>query len=624
MVSEVNDVMVFLAAHPPFNHLEESQLALLSENTLTGFSRAGDELKLQGDDARPAPGVVVLRSGSMELRSLSGELLDRLSAGDYLVPDHHIVDDALGGSVYVLEDSLYYEVPSKVLDSLRAASPQLDQLFLDEKPHLRMASSSRKVSLDHTVDAVFPGTKVSDYMSPHIVFAEADTSILEAAKIMQQNGISSLLIKQGDELSGIITDRDFRNRVLSQGVSDSQPISSVMTTAPLYIAPEQPLSDAELTMMSENIRNLPVVSNGETVGMISLSDILRASNIEPLPLVHAFGRSSSVDDMERHSREIPELVARLIERDTRAVEVGKILTTFADAMTRRLIRLAQNELGEAPGAYAWMAFGSQARQEQVLGSDQDNALLLADDTADSDMAYYAALAAFVNEGLDRCGMPYCPGEVMAKNPKWCMRLGDWQAQFSNWIEQPSPDALMHASIFFDMRHIDGDANLTQTLHASVLRKAESNTIFHAMMNENAQQHTPPLGFFKTFVLETDGDHNQTLELKKRGTIPIVDIARNCALAAGIDAVNTLERLHALPQTGGMSFELAESLVDAHEFIAGIRLEAQASEIRHGRKPDNHLDPDALSPLVRHQLKDAFTVVREAQQAMTARFGGGAL
>lgn len=183
---------------------------------------------------------------------------------------------------------------------------------------------------------------------------------------------------------------------------------------------------------------------------------------------------------------------------------------------------------------------------------------------------------------------------------------------------------MHSSIFFDMRPIYGNADYVAELQAYVLPRAQKNTIFLAMLCDNALSHSPPLGFFKTFVLQTDGDHKNILNLKKRGTIPIVDIAREYALSAANAALNTIDRLRAVHEAGAMSREMAYSLVDAHEFIAGLRLQAQSKQFSAGTKVDNYLNPTELSPLVRHQLKDAFNVVREAQAAMRVRFGGGIL
>lgn len=630
MVSETGDVQTFLAQHPPFNHLSEKQLEFTSKNIFVAFSRSGSELQPNhsGDDTYKV-GMLIVRSGSLELRTDKDILIDRLSEGDYLIPGLLARDTENSTHIIVLEDCLYYELTDNAFQTLSAGSSEIASLSEDDKTRLTYVQSIVTDSdLHHHADQLskdaYLTQQVKDNMSSGVVSASPQTSIREAAQLMKENHVSSLLIKDGKSLVGIITDRDLRIRVLAEGVSDSEMIEQVMTRSPMCIDVSSRLHDAQLKMMSEGVHHLPVLQEEDPVGIITPSDILRANNIEPLSLVRAINRALNVDDIRLASEGIPALVVRLIERDVRAVEVGKIITTLSDSITRRLLILSEQKFGKPPCDYAWLAFGSQARQEQVLGSDQDNGMLLPDDIAERDVAYFKDFSGFVNDGLDACGMPYCPGEIMARNEKWRMSLKGWQACFSRWIEEPSPKAVMHSSIFFDMRHIAGSSTLTKALRAYVLERAQSNTIFLAMMCENALLHSPPLGFFKTFVLESDGDHNNTLELKKRGTIPIVDIARNYSLSAGLKPLNTIERLQAMEKAGVMSREMAYSLIDAHEFIAGIRLEAQGKQYRAGVKVDNYLDPTDLSALVRHQIKDAFHVVRDAQSAMKVRFGGGVI
>jgi CBS domain-containing protein len=630
MVSETGDVQTFLAQHPPFNHLSEKQLEYAGDNIYVAFSKSGNELRLNARaEGMPAAGMLIVHSGSIEVRDNQGALIDRLSSGDYLVTSVLYADRENVPRVIVLEDCLYYELSDTAFRSLVASSEELaavcktepgvspDSVDQGEEPLSR--PNERRVAGAGNLTQY-----VREAMSKVIVSAEPNMSIHEAAALMKKHHISSLLIKSGEQLAGIITDRDFRIRVLAEGVADSKPIGSVMTRDPMCISVDSELNDAQLKMMSEGIRHLPVVDGDALVGMISQTDILRANNIEPISLIHAINRAESVEALSDVADEIPALIVKLVARDTRAIEIGKILTTLSDGVTRRLITLAENEFGEPPCDYAWLAFGSQARQELTLVSDQDNALLLPDETGKDDAAYFQDFCTFVNDGLDRCGMPYCPGEIMAKNEKWRMTLADWKKTFSGWIEEPSPKAVMHSSIFFDMRHVQGNAALAMELRDYVLERAQNNTIFLAMMCDNALLHSPPLGFFKTFVLETDGDHNNTLNLKKRGTIPIVDIARNYALSIGVNALNTIDRLYEINRAGAMSKEMSYSLIDAHEFIAGLRLETQGKQYSPGSRVDNYLDPKELSPLVRHQLKDAFNVVRDAQTAMKARFGGGVL
>ena len=628
MVSEAGDVQLFLSEHPPFDHLSDNQLEYASANIYVAFSKSGSELKLESTAPESPPvGMVIVRSGSLEVRDDEGVLIDRLSSGDYLVPSVLNSNTDKVARVHVLEDCLYYELADSAFQSLSASSKEMAALSETDK-----SRSARSVYTDDdwsykaeaSREGICLGQCVKDTMSNVIIFASPETTIREAAQLMKQHHISSLLIKDDQRLVGIVTDRDFRIRVLAEGVADSDAIATVMTPDPMCIELDSLVQEAQLKMMAEGIRHLPVVDDHRPVGMISQTDVLRANNIEPISLIHSIKRVKDVTALSKVAAEIPDLVVKLVARDTRAIEVGKIITPLSDAITKRLLTLAAEQFGSPPCEYTWLAFGSQARQELALGSDQDNGLLFPDSIRDEDRMYFKDFAIFVNNGLALCGMPHCPGGIMAKTDKWRMTLQEWKNCFTHWIEEPAPKAVMHSSIFFDMRPVSGNTELVEELQEYVVRKAKTNTIFMAMMCDNALLHSPPLGFFKTFVLETDGDHNHELGLKKRGTIPIVDIARNYALSAGLSQVNTIDRLHAIQQVSSMSREMAYSLIDAHEFIAAIRLEAQGKQHSAGLKASNYLDPKELSPLVRHQLKDAFNVVREAQTAMKARFGGGVI
>ena len=629
MVSETSDVQNFLTQHPPFNNLSEAQLDYASANIFIAFSKSGSELSLTDPvEGAHKVGMIIVRSGSMEVRNEKDELVDRLSTGDYLLADTVINKDKGPSKIIVLEDCLYYELTDYALWSLSASNGEIAALGenddkRDVQQPLNEALFPTEVAVGHMVDDSYLSKQVSEAMSAHIINVTPEASIRDAAVVMKQHRISSLLIQQGEKLVGILTDRDLRSRVLAKGVDDSEAVAAVMTKSPGCIDADSHLYDAHLKMLSEGVHHLPVFRHAVPVGILTLSDIMRANNAEPLSLISAINRADTVDELSSAAENLPGLVVKLVERDARAVEIGKIITSFSDGITKRLIKLAERKFGEPPCDFSWLAFGSQARQEQVLGSDQDNGLLLPDGI-DVDDKYFRQLAEFVNDGLNSCGIPYCPGEIMAKTDKWRQPLGIWKTYFAKWIEEPTPKAVMHSSIFFDMRHIAGSIELTAELREYVLGRAESNTIFLAMMCDNALSHSPPLGFFKTFVLESDGDHNNTLDLKKRGTIPVVDIARNYALSASLKPLNTIERLQAMQESGVMSKEMVGSLIDAHEFIAGIRLEAQGKQYRANIEVDNYLDPKGLSTLVRHQLKDAFNVVRDAQSAMRTRFGGGVI
>jgi CBS domain-containing protein len=309
----------------------------------------------------------------------------------------------------------------------------------------------------------------------------------------------------------------------------------------------------------------------------------------------------------------------MVAADARASETHRILTQIGDAITRRLIDLAWAEFARdgveaPPGGYCWVAFGSQAREEHALGSDQDNALVLGDSLSSSDPAL-RRLSLSVCEGLEACGYPRCEGDIMAAVDRWRQPVSAWRRQFSKWIREPTKDAVMHGSIFFDMRAIHGDASLVNELEDHVAREIAARPLFLAHLAREAMVRRPPLGFFGQLVVEHGGEHGSTLDLKHRGLIPIVDMARVHGLEAGCRSANTPVRLTYASERGGLSESGRSELLDAFECIGGVRLRLHARSITQGKSVSNYLDPTELSPAERGPLKDAFSVVSTLQRAM---------
>ena len=610
-VTTQDDQKLFVSQCPPFNHLSEEALNRALKKLKIGHEKAGASLSMER-----YPGIILIRSGSLELRNESGSLIDKMSASNCFIFSGLTVNQA--ASAHCLEDCLLYFFPIVVLDDLGDERSTIDDFF-HATEHARLSrvldSRERNYCLNQ---------RVAELMVNDPIHVQADESIRAAAQRMSEAKISSLIVVKNGELAGIVTDRDLRSRVLAAGVDPDKSISEVMTLTPKTIRRSQTVYEAQLLMMTENIHHLPVMSGSAPVGIITLNDFVRAQNSEPIYLIHAINRAKTVEQIEDRCRALPELIDKMIRANVRAHEIGRIITSITDAVTKQLIFLARKEYGELPCKYAWVVFGSQARADQMLGSDQDNGLILERELSDSESAHVESVARFVNDGLDRSGLKYCPGGIMAMNEKWRQSLSVWKGYFAHWIVEPDPKALMHASIFYDIRHVDGVSALTNELKEFVAKEATKNSIFHARMAENTLQSTPPLGFFKQFVLEKDGNHRAVLDLKHRGTVPIVAMARLYCLAEGVAAVNTVDRLKALEKQKIISSEQSRNLCDAHEFIAGLRLENQSRQIQQSETVSNSLDPKTLSPLVRHQLKDAFAVVAESQRSLKMRFGHGTI
>lgn len=611
-VSNFRDIVDFLATFPPFDQVERSDLESVVSRISVAYIKAGEKI----DVNKSAPCLQVIRTGSIEVRSKNGRFLDRLSAGGCFGYGPLLTGDESSRQFIVQEEGLVYLIPSKDFVFLRHTYSQFDYFFARET---RKRAELQSNAVTHDLDL---SLNIERIMQTNTVTTNADTTICQAAQKMTQERVSSVMITEGDQLIGIITDRDIRSRVVAENRDLSLPIRSVMTTSPVSLSPNETVHEAYITMMSHGIHHLPVTENGCPVGMLTISDLMRSRNSEPLFLIKAINRAQSVNELKELSTRFPHLIENLILADIQADEIGRIITSLTDSVTTRLQHMAKEKYGAPPCGYCWLAFGSQGRKEQTLNSDQDNSLLLEDEATDNDIEYFLTFAKFVCDGLNECGVRHCPGDIMAMNPEWCLRLTDWKKKFFRWADEPEPKALMHASIFYDMRLLSGDPNLYAQLQSEIFQRVKGRTIFLAGMLENLLKTSPPLGFFKTFVLERDGDHNSVLDLKHRGTIPIVDLARLYCLSEGITTSNTLDRLRKLKELKVLHHETADNLIDAHEFIANIRLENQQKQAAEGLKVTNNLDPNQLSPLVRHQLKDSFSVVRESQQAARIRFGRG--
>lgn len=449
------------------------------------------------------------------------------------------------------------------------------------------------------------------------------TPIVDAAKVMSEHRVSSVLISENDHLWGLITDRDLRNRVVAANIDTSRPIADIATRSPMTIDVTSPAFEALLLMARHAIHHVPVLDGQRIAGMITATDLTERQSTSAVHLASEIYKQATVEGLQASAAKIGRLQQSLASAEASAYSTGHIITAMTDAITVRLLQLGEQKLGPAPVDYVWVAAGSQARAEQTAKSDQDNCMVI-DDAYDEARhgAYFKALAQFVCDGLNACGYVYCPGDMMAMTDTWRQPRRQWAEYFRRWTGQPDPKALMLTCVFFDLRAIHGKAKLLDDLRREVLNQTKGNTIFLAYMVGNALQHQPPLGMFKGISTIRSGEHKGMIDMKHTGVVPIVDLARVYALAGGHESVNTSDRLASAAAGGAISEERARDLRDALEFLAFTRIQHQARQIATGLKPDNFLNPDEISNFERTQLKDAFLLVQSLQNVLGQRYQAG--
>ncbi|MFK5635035.1 MULTISPECIES: DUF294 nucleotidyltransferase-like domain-containing protein [unclassified Ornithinimicrobium] len=608
---ELAEVRDFLAEHPPFDVLPPEVLAGLPARCSLRYARRGSTVLRAG---QLNDRLFVVRSGAVDI-SDDGQLVDRVGAGGSFGMSALIERAPTRYDVTAREDTLLLTLPREDFDELVERHPAVAVHFAAAH-HGRIRTALSQLQQARRGSAVFR-TSVRDLPRVAPVVAGPDVTITEAAQIMAREAVSCLLLMEQGRLVGIITDRDLRRRVLAVGLSPERPVREVMTPDPVTVSSRALALEVMLEMTGRNIHHLPVVDEaGAVVGLVTTTDLVRLERSNPVYLVTDLARQQDPDGVIALSRRIPRVVDQLVGEDASAEDIGRVATALTDAVTVRLLELAEADLGPAPGGYAWATLGSAAREELAMGGDQDHALVLADD-ADPQDPWWAALAERVTEGLEAVGMRRCDGDVMATNPQWRMTASQWRSRFARWTHEPHPDAVLQAAIFYDMRALHGEVSLVERLREEVVPMGGRSELLLAHLTGQAARMRPPIGFFRGFVLEDAGEHRDTLDIK-RGIAAIVQLARVHALRAGSLALPTTARLTAAHARGMIGAETATDLTDALELMSYLRLRHQVKQVRDGLTPDNRIDPHRLGSLERRHLRDAFQIVRSAQHGLSTR------
>lgn len=617
VVSELHDVREFLAGRPPFVSLPDAALDDLPRRVSVRYLRRGGGFPPA--DADPA-GLFVLRKGAVEVRDGSGALADKLAEGDIYDPCATEPTEQQPRSGVATEDTLIYVIDGRTIGLLRRQHPEFDRNFdrtiVDHLQGLRDAATEGPCA-----GASLLRLRVRDLVAREPVTASPALTVREAAALMTRERVSSLLVAEGGQLQGIVTDRDLRSRCVAAGLDGSTPLAQVMTAAPLAVSPDAYAFEALLIMSHRRIHHLPVTDGNTLHGLVSTHDLLRAQSTNPLYLADRVGRCRTVEALREVVGEVSNLHLQLTAAQATAQQLGQAVTAVCDAVTRRLVDLACEHLGPPPVPCAWVATGSQGRGELTPCSDQDNAILL-DDAFEIQThgEYFTALARIVNEGLHASGYVRCPGNVMASNPAWRQPVAAWIGYFREWLQRTDHKNVTLAANFFDMRTVWGDDGLRRRLMATILPECPPARVFLAYLAGHALGNQPPLGFFRNFVVARSGAHEGKVDMKKCGLLPVVDLARYYALSAGIDTVPTQQRLCDARDRGDLTADGAESLQAAFEFIWRLRARQQAAQMRAGANIDNYLAPDALTTLERRNLRDAFSAIATMQRAVSAAHG----
>jgi len=604
MAKQVED---FLNTSAPFDVLDKEQKLELVKHTELVYLTADNVGDLQKGDAS----LYLIQNGQFSVQD-SDAPLRHLSEGDYF------------GYVNIMENrnfplSISVDSPGLVYCFKASAVAPLFELpairnFFDG---LRNNALQNHAISDSNSMWLYKG--LEDVINKSPVSVDVETSITMAAQIMTNQKVSSLLVTREDKLIGIITDRDLRSRVVAASLDTHLPVSQIMTTNPAQITENRTLFDALALMTERNIHHLPVIDQQTLVplGMVTASDIIRHQRGNVLFIIGELSKAENLYELTRLSWQLPHYFSAHAKKAGDYDIAGKILSQATDIMTRKLIGFFQQANGKAPMMFAWLVYGSQAREDQTMGSDQDNGLLLAQRPNKAQAEYFAKMAEYVCNGLAKCGIKLCDGNIMASNPDLRLSLDEAIEEAKRWVKAPTKDAIMHFNIFLDVRCAAGDVSLFKQLQRKRAPLMQQN-MFLAALTRNSNEISVPLSMFQKFIYEKGRKEKDVIDLKTRAVALINNIARIYALADGVTLPNTLARLEALSSNSQLSKRDATNLRDIWLFLNRLRWRHQLEN----KVTDNRVSISSLSSIEKHQLKAAFKAIERTNQAMVMKFSGG--
>ncbi|UBM25708.1 DUF294 nucleotidyltransferase-like domain-containing protein [Pseudomonas sp. p1(2021b)] len=629
VLQNIQGTLQFLQRFPPFNQMEHSHLAYLVEQCQLRFYASGESIIKPADG--PVEHFYIVKQGRVvgerqhvtkpgvetTFEITSGECFPLAALlGERATRTEHLAGEdtfclQLNKSAFIRVFSL--SEPFRDF-ALRGVSSLLDQVNQQVRQRA-VETLGTQYSLN---------TPLGELAMRHPVVCAPQTPLREAVRSMHEQQVGSIVIVDPQRHPiGIFTLRDLRQVVADASAELTAPIERYMTPQPFYLSPQASAFDAAMAMTERHIAHVCLVDNQRLCGVVSERDLFSLQRVDLVHLARTIRHAPRLENLVSLRGEIGQLVERMLAHGASSTQITQIITLLNDHTVCRVIELALAERGDPGVPFSWLCFGSEGRREQTLHTDQDNGILFeAADAAEAEAirARLLPLAQYINQCLAQCGFTLCKGNVMAGNPDLCLSRSEWARRFSGFIREASPENLLGSSIYFDLRVVWGDESGCEQVRRTLLEQVADNRIFQRMMADNALRQRPPVGRLREFVLTRQGnDKAATLDLKVQGLTPFVDGARLLALAHGIKACNTLERLRHLVARGIIDPLDGAAYEEAYHFIQQTRMQQHQRQSRDNLPYSNRLDPDSLNHLDRRILRESLRQAQRLQSSLALRY-----
>ena len=622
----------FLKHYPPFSCISYESLLEIAKTCQVLYLEKNQTLFKINNATHSF--FYVVASGAVGLSVTSDAddvLIDKCDEGDILGLRPFFAKNNYLMTAKAREESIIYAIPIETFKPYVIANPEVLSFLLES-----FASNTRNPYDKNNKGKLISENVIYNDQSSEIQYyqpikytsnpitASPNDIVKFVAQTMSSSKIGSMIIHENRKPIGIVTDKDLRSKIATGLYSIDVTIDKIMSSPVITVADNLSIAEAQIIMLKNNVSHLCVTKDGSTdseiTGIITEHDIVVAQANNPGVLLKQSKRAQKSADLKEVREKLADLIQHSLDKNVPINHIGSIVGEINLAITKRAIELAIEKIGTPPPAqFAWMNIGSQGRKEQLLLTDQDNAIVFEDvpeDKYDTVKQYFIELAEKVTKTLNKVGYEYCPAEMMASNPLWCKSISDWQNQFKGWIINPADKDVLQNTIFFDYDFVYGNESLVDAITKTIHEETHENQLFFAYLGADALKNPPPLGFFRQFLVESDGEHKDTFDLKGRALMPLIDAARILSLSKGIkNTANTISRYAKLAELEPQNAPIYEACGDAFAELLKFRTEEGLKNETDGR----YLNLSELSKLDKVKLKNDFQPINDIQEVIKNKF-----
>ena len=600
----------FISNIHPFNNLNTFELDDLVEDLDIVYFKANSIVQAQ--DSNPEFLYFVLKGLIQEIND--DEVLSVYSKGE-IFDSVSLIKNHSKNSFVAIEESICYALKKERFMQILSSNQQLENYFfqsISDKLNNNILNEKNKDMANIMI------AKVKDAKVHKAVVVDTNKTIYEAAKIIKQEKIPTLLLKDEDGEMYIVTDSDFRQKVILNRMDYDDLVVKIASKGLIYINEDDFLFNAQLQMAKHGLKRVVVKNDyDEIVGILDQISLSSFFATNTFAVSNQIINAETLEELKEASHSFIKIIKSLNAKGVKIEFISKLINQLNKKLLDKLYKiLAPKEL---IGKSCLVVMGSEGRAEQILRTDQDNALIISDDCSISEEKLREFTHLFTETLVD-FGFPRCEGNIMVSNPYWCRKQSDFKELIYEWVNNPSGDNFMNIAIFYDALCVSGDIEIIKELKNYLFKISSNSQSFYTNFARVINSFDVPLGFFDGFVFNSkDEKHKDEIDIKRGGIFIIVQGIRSLSIQNRVLNTNTIKRINSLKELKVLDDESAKELIMAFNILNSLKLKASLEKLDKKEKIDNFVNPNRLTIMEKDLLKDSFKIVNKLKKRLENHF-----